>query len=116
MLPSAALTDSLSQTCPSILCGPQSLLVVCRCLGSNATLDELVSLSGYGERSGANPLGLRKAAEAKGLCAVGMKIGAEDLARLTIPAIAHQWGNHFVAVESGGPDALKVTDPPAEQG
>ena len=57
-------------------------------------------------------LDLLYAAKKKGLQAVAMKIGAEELATLRVPAIAHLWDNHFVVVEAGDADTLKVTDPP----
>ena len=72
------------RTCGSsdALCGPQSLLLVCRNLGVEANLDELAGFSGLDQRAGTTLLGLKKAAEAKGLHAVGMKISAEELAKL----------------------------------
>jgi len=60
-------------------------------------------------------LGLQHAAEAKGLRPVGVKIGVDQRGELEIPAIAHLWGNHFVAVKSAGPEALMVVDPPSER-
>ena len=98
----------------AVLCGPQSLLVICQSLKVEADLDELQNLSAFDEKAGTTMLGLKKAAEAKGLHAVGMKISLEELVTLETPAIAHQWDNHFVVVEGGESGAIKVTDPPAE--
>ena len=97
-----------------VLCGPQSLLAVYRSLGIEANLEETCVLSGFDQRSGATLLGLKKAAQAKGLHAVGMKVAAREFTSLTVPAIAHLWGGHFVMVEGGETEALKVTDPPAK--
>ena len=51
-------------------CGPRSLLVICQSLKIDADLDELRNLSRFDEKAGATMLGLKKAAEAKGLHAV----------------------------------------------
>lgn len=93
------------------LCGPKALLLVCRGLGITTDLDELVELSEMDE-SGTSMAGLQKAAQQKGLQAVGVKISAGELATSSGAAICHLWGNHFVMVE---PDAgnLKVIDPSA---
>ena len=108
------------------MCGPNCLLIVCKGLGKEADLGELKQLSDFDQSSGTTLLGLKKAAEAEGLHAVGEKISAEELSKLTCPAIAHLWGDHFVEVEAGEPPGtdnplgdklgatLKVTDPPAE--
>jgi len=94
------------------LCGPKCLVVVCQSLGIEADMDEVATLSGFDEENGTTMLGLKKAAEAKGLHALGMKISPEELAKSKVPAIAHQWGNHFVVVEGGEPGGVRVTDPP----
>jgi len=113
---SISVTKSESLRCgdSDVLCGPQSLLVICQSLKVEADLDELQNLSAFDEKAGTTMLGLKKAAEAKGLHAVGMKISLEELVTLETPAIAHQWDNHFVVVEGGESGAIKVTDPPAE--
>lgn len=96
------------------LCGPQSLLAVFDRMGVRTDLEELKALSGYKAETGTTMLGLQTAAKAKGLQAVGVKIGVEELAGLKIPAIAHLWDNHFVVIEAGDEGMLKMTDPPAE--
>ncbi|MCL6628994.1 MAG: DUF1573 domain-containing protein [Armatimonadetes bacterium] len=95
-----------------VLCGPTALLVVCRSLEVPADLEELKRLSAFNEERGTTMLGLKQAAEAKGLRAVGMKIGLEELVGADWVAIAHLWGNHFVVVEAGKDGKLRVTDPP----
>ena len=98
------------------LCGPNSLLIICQKFGVKTDLEELKALSGYEAEASTTMLGLQRAAEAKGLHAVGMKIGVDELAGLKMPAIAHLWSDHFVVVESASadPDTLKVTNPPGE--
>lgn len=121
LLPAAvfvAAAGYVRAACPNCsayerICGPASLDIICRSLGVNATLDELVRLSGVGE-NGTTLDALRSAAESKGLHAVGMKISAEELARGKVPAIAHFWGGHFVVVEPSKDGMLRVTDPPDE--
>ena len=106
--------DSLNCGSSDALCGPRSLLVVCHSLGVEANLDELALLSCNDRKAGTTLLSLRNAAEAKGLHAVGMKIGAVELSNLAIPVIAYEWGDHFTAVQGGEHEALKVTDHPTE--
>jgi len=86
--------------------------VVCKKLGVETTLNEIVKLAGFKENKGTTMYDLYKAARSKRLYAVGMKIGVKDLTKLRIPAIALLWNNHFVVVESTGTDTLIITDPP----
>ena len=114
---SMPLARAETSTCggSDALCGPKSLLAVCRNLGVQAVLDELMGLSGFGKKTGTTMLGLKRAAEAKGLHAVGMKIGLTELSALAVPAIAQLWDNHFVVVEnSENANQFKITDPPHE--
>ena len=97
-----------------VLCGPRSLLVVCQRLGVRASLAELTGLCSYDEKNGTSMLGLQSAAKAKGLQAVGMKIGLDELAAFKDSIIAHLWDNHFVVLEPGDADTIIVTDPPGE--
>lgn len=105
---------SFAQPQPDPLCGPKSLLVICQKLGIETTMEELTRLSDYKEKQGTSMYGLYRAAQQKGLYAVGMKIGIDDLAKLKVPAIAHLWDNHFVVVEATGTDTIIVTDLPKE--
>ena len=93
------------------LCGAKSLLEVCTRLGVSSDLDELTRLTET-DAAGTSMAGLQKAAQQKGLRAVGLKIGVSDLARCSAPAICHLWGNHFVVAQAG-PDGLRAIDPSA---
>lgn len=97
-------------------CGPNTLLMACRNLAVEADLDELKKLAGYSETAGTSLLGLQKAAKAKGLQAVAMKIGLADIASFRGQTIASLWGSspHFVVVEPADAGCVLVTDPPAE--
>ena len=94
------------------LCGPKSLIIVCHKLGIESDLEEMKTLCGYDDKTGATLLGLLNAGKAKGLQAVGMKIGLDELAAFKGSSIAHLWDNHFVVVEPGDADTIMVTDPP----
>ena len=97
------------------MCGPSCLLIVSGKLGIHTTLEELAILAGTNRAAGTTMLGLKTAAEAKGMHAMGMKIGANELANPGVVAIAHLWANHFVVVEGGlEAGSLMITDPPAQ--
>lgn len=96
------------------LCGPETLVLVCRGLGVETGLEEVSRLCGYDEKKGTTLLGLQNAAKAKGLEALGVKIGVEELAGIKTAAIACLWGNHFVVVEAGDAESIRVTNPPDE--
>ena len=112
MLTQVSHAQSCSNADP--LCGPASLLALCQTLGVDTDLQELEELTGFDNETGTTMSGLRRAAEAKGLHAVGVKISAEELRSLAIPAIAHLWDDHFVVVEAAELNKIKMTDPPAE--
>jgi len=64
------------------------------------------------DESGTTMAGLHKAAQGRGLHAVGLKISLSELTAWSAPAICHLWGDHFVVVQSDA-NGLKVTDPSA---
>ncbi|MDO8588798.1 MAG: cysteine peptidase family C39 domain-containing protein [Armatimonadota bacterium] len=101
--------------CPyDSLCGPRSLAEVCRRLGVRVSTEELVELSGC-DKNGSNMAGLLSAATAKGLAAVGMKMGVDELFETTVPAIAHLWGDHFVVIQGVDASTIKLLDLPAAE-
>ena len=109
---------SHAQNCSNadLLCGPTSLLALCQALGTKTDLQELKELTGFDDKAGTTMSGLRRAAEAKGLHAVGMKIGVDELAGNKALAVAYLWGNHFVAADFGDPAGIKVTGPSGKTG
>ena len=107
MLSQVGHAQSCSNADP--LCGPASLLALCQTLGVETDLQELEELTGFDNETGTTMSGLRRAAEVKGLHAVGMKIGIDELVSNKALAIAYLWGNHFVAVECDDSEGIKVT-------
>ena len=80
------------------LCGPESLLIVCKHFGKLSTLKELCNLTDFDEKSGTTMHGLYNAALEKGLPAVPVKIDLEQLCSFKNPSIAFVDGNHFLIV------------------
>lgn len=97
---------------PDRLCGPIAVQAVCQGLGVTCTMDQAKALSGFDEKRGTSLLGLQSAVTSKGLRAVSMKIGSGELATFKGQIIAHLWGNHFIAVEAGEGDSVRIADPP----
>ena len=97
------------------LCGPKCLLMICRQFGASASLNELAQLCQASTDKGTTLYDLSSAAQRKGLKTAAVKMSATQLASLSIPAIAHLWGGHFVLVEPGASGQLNVIDgsPPA---
>lgn len=102
---------SHAQSCSNAdpLCGPASLLAICQALDVKTDIEELKRLSDFNAESGSTMIGLKKAAESKGLQTIGMKVGIDELVDAKAHAIAYLWGGHFVALECVSPDVIKVT-------
>ena len=96
-----------------LLCGPQSLSRVCELLNVNTNLNELKKLSGFVPDRGTTMLGLKKAANYKGLAPAGVRASMELLKRekVPLPAIAYVNADHFLVFESINRTGVKVTDP-----
>ena len=107
-----SLLSAQAEIKSDLLCGPNSLLVVCQKLGVKTELDELKKLSDYDDKKGTTMAGLAKAAEAKGLYAVGMKLSLDDLAKLKIPIIAYLWDNHCLVIEGFLGNNLRIKESP----
>jgi len=95
------------------LCGPKCLKEICERLGDDISLEDLAKLAGYDRRTGTNMAGLQSAAKARGLEAIGVKISADELVELGLPAISYLWNNHFAIIERQDDTGfLVVIDPP----
>lgn len=96
-----------------LLCGPQSLLHLCRLLKVEANIDELKKLSSFDPNRGTTMKGLKEAATYKGLAPKGVISSLVLLKRnkVPLPAIAYVDSNHFLVFESVDKDGVKVSDP-----
>jgi len=88
------------------------MLEVCSRLGVPSDLSEMKEPCRYDGVTGTTLAGLLSAATAKGLEAVAVKLSLADLLQWTYPAVDHLWSNHFVVVEPGDADMVKVTNAP----
>lgn len=92
-------------------CGPAALAMILDHFGIGGSIDELGRLAGLGP-GGTSMLGLKRAAERKGLRAEGWRLSFRDLRKAPLPAIALVRGNHFVVVTAVDSDGrVYVSDP-----
>jgi hypothetical protein len=107
-----AVSPALSVPCAicDSLCGPKSLLTACRELKVDASLGELVALSGKDDEEPTIER-LIPAAKRKGLLVAEMRLSADELARTNLPSLAMLWGNHIVFVRGDGQGGLRIEDP-----
>ena len=96
-----------------LLCGPQSLLHLCKLLKVKANIDELKKLADFDPIRGTTMKGLKHAATYKGLSPIGIRTSLELLKRkkVQLPAIAYVDDNHFLVFESVDKDGVKISDP-----
>ncbi|HID11578.1 MAG TPA: DUF1573 domain-containing protein, partial [Candidatus Latescibacteria bacterium] len=97
------------------LCGPKSLLAICRLFDIPADLEEICKLSGWERAEGTTMWGLYKAAEAKGLHPQGFRLTLEALRKVKGPAIVLVESNHFLAIDgltSNGVRIISPSEPP----
>ncbi len=103
---------SLEPAIPSEnLCGPLSLLEVCRLYGIEASVEELALLSEM-ERRGTSLQGLFEASRQKGLQPVPLRLTVDELAKRGSPAILHVNEDHFFVVKKIEGDNVYILDPP----
>lgn len=93
------------------LCGPKSLLAICRLFEIPADLEELCKLSGWDETEGTTMWGLYKAAEAKGLYPQGFRLTLEALRKVKSPAIVLVEPNHFIAIDGLTSNGVRIIFP-----
>ena len=79
-------------------CGPAALSMVLQKLGIQATEDELAALAGTTE-DGTTMQGLVEAAKAKGVNAVGMKLGINELKENMIVHLMKDGEGHYTIVK-----------------
>ncbi len=92
-----------------VLCGPRSLLAICRFYGLESSLDGIRELSGQNER-GTSLYGLKQAALALGFVADGRKLTLGELKSLKAPCIVFVDNNHYFVVEQLFGDQFRIID------
>lgn len=92
-------------------CGPAALLNVFHHYKIESTLDEIEEFAATTDQ-GTSMLGLKEAAELKGLRAEGWKYTWGDFQSIPLPSIVFIRGNHYAVVESfGDRGSLIILDP-----
>ena len=105
--------ESLTLNLKNVECGTQSLLRVCEIFKVETTLDELNKLANLNPETGTSFLGLHQAATELALAPKGLRLHREEkaLLQLSLPAIMHVGGNHFIVVENIENGTVDVYDP-----
>ena len=91
-------------------CGPACLAIVCRVFGRRVALSHVRRLAGTGTQ-GTTLRGLLRAGESLGLAGRAVKVGADALDGLPLPAILHWDGNHWVVLVALTGRAATISDP-----
>lgn len=78
-------------------CGPAALMNIFQYHGIVSTLDDIKEIAGTTD-NGTSMLGLKRAAENKGLNAQGWDYTWEDFRQIVLPTIAFVNGDHYVVV------------------
>jgi predicted double-glycine peptidase len=91
-------------------CGPAALRIALLAFGRDATIAELSRDAGT-TPDGTSLLGLKQAAERRGITADGWKLTIETLRRFPLPAIAQVDGDHFLVITKIDIDGVLVNDP-----
>ncbi|ADP77738.1 peptidase C39 bacteriocin processing [Methanothermus fervidus DSM 2088] len=102
-------TDVILQS-KDYTCGPAALSMVLQKLGIQATEDELAALAGTTEE-GTTMQGLVEAAKAKGVNAVGMKLGINELKENMIVHLMKDGEGHYAVVKEITANTIKLADP-----
>ena len=95
-------------------CGPAALASVCRHYGIPAEEEEIASLAGCTE-AGTSMLGLQRAAQLKGLTALGRKVALEELPGLPLPCILYFHPGHFAVLTGFDHGRFLLADPRSGQ-
>jgi ABC-type bacteriocin/lantibiotic exporter with double-glycine peptidase domain/CRP-like cAMP-binding protein len=94
----------------AVECGAASLTMILRYHGHHAELPDVRERCGV-SRDGVNAKNILRVARDFGLEAGARRLEPEDLRALARPAILHWQMNHFVVLESCGPDGARIVDP-----
>jgi CRP-like cAMP-binding protein len=93
-------------------CGVAALAMIARFHGQNIALETLRRRMCV-EQRGTSLRELQQAAATLGLRSRAVRVGADQLGRVTLPAIAHLAGEHYVVVYSLGLSGVVIGDPAA---
>jgi CRP-like cAMP-binding protein len=93
-------------------CGVASLAMIARFHGRDVSPEALRRSVRLGPR-GASLMALQEAAAALGFGCQAVRVGADQLADVTLPAVAHLAEGHYVVVYERGRDGIVVGDPAA---
>lgn len=88
----------ISEKLKEVMCGPESLSLICQMLGVQVTPEKIAHMINLTEK-GASMKDLADAAYKLGLKAVGRKIDNTDLMRMKHPVITHIKPDHFIVVK-----------------
>lgn len=105
-----------SRNYPSVLqlsetdCGAACLSMVLRFYGKHVTINKLRDLTNV-NRDGSSLYSIAEAAESLGFESRGLKTSYEQLTKLSLPAIAHWQGFHFVVLYEVTRDRVTLADP-----
>lgn len=91
-------------------CGPAALAAVCRHFGIPAREDEIARFAGTSPQ-GTSMLGLRAAAEQKGLAAEGLQMTVQNLREAPCPCILFFQKGHYAVLVGVRGDRYYVADP-----
>ena len=103
--------EGLALNVKNVECGTQSLLRVCEIFKVEATLEELNKLASLDPETGTSFLGLHQAATKLALAPKAVRLEASTLSKLSLPAIMHIGGNHFIVVEKIENNTVDLYDP-----
>jgi predicted double-glycine peptidase len=95
---------------PPRMCGPKALRLICEHFGIKADVEELAKLAET-DSTGTSLYGLKRAAESKGLRAIGMQVGWSCLERMRKPVIAWVGHDHYVVVNAVRDGKAEIEDP-----
>lgn len=91
-------------------CGAAALKMIFNHYGIDGTLEDLEAATRTGP-DGTSLLALKHVAKQRGLPSQGLRLSVERLVGVSMPAIAHVHGSHFVVVRSATADRIVVDDP-----
>ena len=103
--------SKLEDDVENVQCGTQSLLHVCEMFKIETTLENLNILANLDPEKGTSFLGLHQAATELGLNPKAVHVESSSLSKLSVPAITHMGGNHFMVAKEVVDGRVTIFDP-----